>query len=179
MATGGAPTPSRELRGEAILSDPLMRELLEARLVGVLATLEPDGSVHAVPMWFAADGDAVVLATGSRSRKVRNLERDPRATLVLHDSRPGFEVCGASIRGRIEIVRGPTATPLLERVHRRYVTETGERLPEAAEFLTSDDVALRLVPEAAVTWDQRESSAATVLRAAGAALPLEPTEPRT
>jgi len=36
----------------------------------------------------------VILATGSRSRKVWNPEIDPRATLVVHDSRSGFEVCG-------------------------------------------------------------------------------------
>ena len=179
MATDAAPTPSRELRGEEILVDPLVCELLEGRLVGVLATLEADGSVHAVPMWLAAGDGAILLATGSRSRKVRNLERDPRATLVLHDSRPGFEVCGASIRGRVEIVRGKEAAPLVERVHRRYVTEAGESLPEAAAFLASDDVALRVVPQAAVTWDEREGPAAEALRAAGAALPLEPTEPRS
>jgi hypothetical protein len=51
----------------------------------------------------------VILATSSRSRKVWNLERDPRATLVLHDSRPGCEVCGTSIAGRVEIVRPPDA----------------------------------------------------------------------
>jgi len=178
VSTGAAPTPSRELRGRAVLDHALVRELLGARLVGVLSTLEPDGSVHAVPMWIAPGDGCVLLATGSRSRKVRNLERDPRATLVLHDSRPGFEVCGASIRGRVEIVRGEAAAPLVERVHRRYVTEAGERLPEAAEFLASDDVALRLVPEAAVTWDERGGPASETLRAAGAALPLEPTDPR-
>lgn len=178
MAQDAAPSPSRELRGKAILADPLVRELLEARLVGVLATLERDGSVHAVPMWLAADYGAILLATGSRSRKVRNLERDPRATLVLHDSRPGFEVCGASIRARVEIVHGEAAGPLVDQVHRRYVTEAGEKLPAAAAFLASDDVALRLVPEAAVTWDEREGPAAAALRAAGAALPLEPTAPR-
>ncbi len=179
MTQDAAPTPSRDLRGEAILADPLVRELLEVRLVGVLSTLEPDGSVHAVPMWIAPGDGRVLLATGSRSRKVRNLERDPRATLLLHDSRPGFEVCGVSIRGRAQIVRGEAAVPLVEQVHRRYVTEAGETLPEAAEFLASDDVALRLVPDAAVTWDERGSAASGALRAAGAALPLEPTEPRS
>jgi PPOX class probable F420-dependent enzyme len=174
----GSPTPSRELRGADVLADPLVHELLELRLVAVLATLEPDGSVHAVPMWVAPGDGAILLATGSRSRKARNVERDPRATLVLHDSRPGFEVCGASIRGRVELVRGAAAAPLVERVHRRYVTEAGERLPAAAEFLASDDVALRLLPEAAVTWDERDSPAAEALRAAGAALPLAPTDPR-
>ena len=172
------PTPSLELRGEAVLADRLVQELLAARLIGVLATIERDGSVHAVPMWLAPVEGAILLATGSRSRKVRNLERDARATLVLHDSRPGAEVCGASIRGRVELVRGEAAGPLVGRVHRRYVSERGLALPETREFLAADDTALRLVPEVAVTWDERSSPAADALRAGGGALPLEPTTPR-
>jgi PPOX class probable F420-dependent enzyme len=172
------PTPSRRLVGAAVLRDPLVRELLGKRLVGVLATLEPDGSVHAVPLWLALGDEAIILATGSRSRKVRNLERGPRATLVVHDSRPGFEVCGASIRGRVEIVRGAEAAPLVAQVHRRYVTEVGLRLPDPARFLEGDDVALLFLPGAAITWDERESDAARALREPGAALPLEQTSPR-
>ena len=165
-ADEASPTPSLGLTGSAVLADPLVRELLEARLVGVLATIEPDGAVHAIPLWYASEGEAIVFATGSGSRKVRNLRHDPRATLVLHDSRPGFEVCGASIRGRVELV------------HRRYVTPAGERLPAAGVFLASDDIAVRLLPDSAVTWDERASPAARELRAADAALPLEPTAPR-
>ena len=172
------PTPSLELRGPSVLAHGLVLELLAARLVGVLATIEADGSVHAVPMWLAPTEGAVLLATGSRSRKVRNLERDPRATLVVHDSRPGAEVCGASMRGRVEVVRGAAARPLIERVHRRYVGERGLSLPEVREFLSSDDVAIRFVPDAAVTWDERLSAAARALRLSGGALPLEPTTPR-
>ena len=87
MSGSGEPSPSRELKDAAVLADPLVRELLELRLVAVLATNEPDGTVHAIPLWYALDGETIVLATGSRSRKVQNLRRDPRATLVLHDSR--------------------------------------------------------------------------------------------
>jgi len=161
-----------------VLADRLVQELLAARLIGVLATLERDGSVHAVPMWLAPGAAEILLATGSRSRKVRNLERDPRATLVLHDSRPGAEVCGASLRGRVELVRDESARPLVERVHDRYVSYEGRTFPEVRDFLSSDDVALRFIPEAAVTWDERSSAAARALRERRAALPLEPTTPR-
>jgi PPOX class probable F420-dependent enzyme len=172
------PTPSSELRAGAVLRDSLVRELLAARLVGVLTTLEPDGSVHAVPMWLAATEDGIAFATSSRSRKLRNLERDPRATLVLHDSRAGMEICGVSLRGRVDIVRGADAAPLIQLVHRRYVTVAGLALPETRTFLDSDDVALLLVPEAVVSWDERRNPATLAVRDAGVALPLEPTTPR-
>jgi PPOX class probable F420-dependent enzyme len=178
IARVSQPTPSLELRGEAVLADRLVQELLAARLIGVLTTIEPGGSVHAVPMWLVPTDGAILLATGSRSRKVRNLERDPRATLVLHDSRPGAEVCGVSIQGRVELVRGAAAKPLVERVHQRYVSQKGLAIPVVREFFSFDDVAIRFIPEAAVTWDERKSAAARALHETDAALPLEPTTPR-
>jgi PPOX class probable F420-dependent enzyme len=166
------------LHGPDVLADPLVRELLAARLVGVLATLDADGGVHAVAVWLAEHDGAIVFATNAASRKVRNLERDARGTLALHDSRPGLEVCGASIRGRATIVRGRDATPLIELVHRRYVAETGLALPAVARFLAGDDVAVVLEVESATTWDERANPAASELQASGEALPLVPTSPR-
>ena len=173
-----APEASRRLTGDAVHADPLVRELLDQRGVGILATVEQDGSPHVVPVWYAAHGRQVVLATSSRSRKVRNLERDPRATLCLHDSRPGSEVCGTSLLGRVEIVRAADAAALVDLVHRRYLTEAGEALPDVRAFLSYDDVALVLELESAWTWDERGNPATAALRASGGALPLTPTDPR-
>jgi PPOX class probable F420-dependent enzyme len=173
--SSGDPAASVRLRGPAILGDPLVRGLLGLRLVAVLATIGPRGVPHLTPLWTAADDDAVLMATGSASQKVHNLRRDQRASITLHDSRAGLDVRGASIEGRVELVTGERAAPLVERVHRRYVDPAGERLPEVAAFLASDDLALRLVPESASTWDQRSTAAADELRRAGLALPLAPT----
>ncbi len=173
------PSASGQLEGgAAVLRDPLVHELLSARLVGVLATFDRARRIHAVPMWFAAEESAVMLATGSRSRKVRNLQRDGRATLVIHDSRPGFEVCGVSISGTIDVIAGDDARPLVDRVHRRYVAESADAHPDVHAFLSSDDVALRFRPESAFTWDERGSGASAALRERGGAFPLESTGPR-
>jgi PPOX class probable F420-dependent enzyme len=172
------PIPSRRVTGEEVLGDPLVRELLEARLVAVLATFDSERAIHAVPMWYAAAEGAVILATSSRSRKVRNLERDPRATLVLHDSRPGYEVCGASISGTVDVVGSTDARALVALVHERYVARESASDSAVAAYLESDDVALRLHPATSLTWDERSSAASQALRSAGGALPLVPTEPR-
>ena len=82
-----------------------------------------------------------MLATGSRSRKVANLARDGRASLTLHDSRPGAEVCGACLVGRAEVVAGEEARRSIDLVHRRYVDDAGLALPPVRDFLGSDDAA--------------------------------------
>ncbi len=171
------PIPATPLFDDSVLADQLVAELLDARLVAVFATFDPGGTIHAVPMWFAADETSILLATSSRSRKVAHLEADPRSTLVIHDSRPGFEVCGVSIVGQAEIVRGAEAHPLVRLVHRRYV-DNEEAPALAREFLESDDVALRFRPQSALTWDQRGTEANAALRASGGALPLLTTELR-
>jgi PPOX class probable F420-dependent enzyme len=160
------PESAHLLRGAEVLADPLVRELLGKRLVAVLATIGPEGVPHVTPLWFADGGDAILMATGSGSRKVENLMRDPRASLVLHDSKAGCDVCGVSIEGRVEVIAGEQAVPLVERVHVRYVESDAL---EMTEFLSSDDLALRLVPERAWTWDQRRTPAAI----AGGGLPLD------
>jgi nitroimidazol reductase NimA-like FMN-containing flavoprotein (pyridoxamine 5'-phosphate oxidase superfamily) len=170
---------SKVLRGDAVLADPLVSELVGARLVGVLATFDPARVIHAVPMWYAPHDGTVLFATSSSSRKVRNLARDSRATLLLHDSRPGYEVCGASIVGTIEVVHAPEARELIDLVQGRYVAvEAAVDDPTALSFLQSDDVALRLTPSSAFTWDHRASEGSRILRAHGWARPLVTTDPR-
>jgi PPOX class probable F420-dependent enzyme len=176
--TDAPPAPTRLLEGAAVLADPLVRELLALPLVAVLGTVGRDGLPHLTPLWFADGGDVILMATASTSRKLRNLSRDPRAALVLHDSRPGFEVCGASIAGRVTVVGGAEARALVERVHARYVGPEATALPDVAGFLAADDTALRLVPDRAWTWDQRGTPADRAARTTGGALPLAPTSPR-
>ncbi len=172
------PVPSKRVHGEAVLDDPLTLELLDARLVGVFATLNRDGTIHAVPMWFASYERSILLATGSRSAQVANLKVESRSTLVIHDSRPGYEVCGVSMIGDAEIVRGVNARPLVRHVHRRYIDESSD-VPEAVTaFLESDDVAVCFRPHSAFTWDQRETDANIALREAAGALPLVTTDAR-
>ena len=126
------PAPSKRVGGDAILDDPIVLELLHERLVGVFATLDRNGAINAVPMWFASHERSILLATGSRSAKVANLEVESRSTLVIHDSRPGYEVCGVSMVGDAEIVRGVDAHRLVRHVHRRYIDESRD-LPRAVK----------------------------------------------
>jgi PPOX class probable F420-dependent enzyme len=172
VTSTAGPTPSGRKRGDEVLRDPLVRELLGARLIANLATLNADGTVHLVPMWFAWEDGFILLATGAGSAKVRNLERDPRATVMVDDSRAGMDVCGVSLVGSVEIVRGADAVPLVALVHRRYVGERGRGALAVREFLASDDVALRFTPAEALTWDERESEARRALAETGDAYPI-------
>jgi hypothetical protein len=47
--------------GRDLLRDELSRELLAAPLIANLATLNADGTIHLVAMWFRWDGKAILI----------------------------------------------------------------------------------------------------------------------
>ena len=61
--------------------------LFEADRHGTIVTTDPDGTPHVSLIWVTRDGDELVFGVESRRRKVRNLRRDPRVTLLVQDDR--------------------------------------------------------------------------------------------
>ncbi|MFF4772647.1 PPOX class F420-dependent oxidoreductase [Microtetraspora fusca] len=66
------------------LSD-FARKILNAPNIGILATLNPDGSPQTSAVWVGIDGEDVVISSQAGRRKVLNLQRDPRASLSVVD----------------------------------------------------------------------------------------------
>lgn len=103
-----------------------VRELFEKPNYVHLATLLPDGSPHAVPVWSGfVDGDRLGFFTQPASRKARNVERDPRVCLSVVDRENPYRM--ASVRGRVvETFEGDAALEWMDRVAERY---TGRPFP--------------------------------------------------
>jgi len=56
----------------------------------VLSTVRADGRPHVAPIWYDLDGDVLVFTTGAATVKGRNLQRDRRVALCVHDDQPPF-----------------------------------------------------------------------------------------
>jgi PPOX class probable F420-dependent enzyme len=71
----------------------------------ILATTRADGRPHAVPVCFVLDGDDVLFLTNDGTAKGRDLQRDPRVTVVVDDETPPFAF--VMIEGTAELSRSP------------------------------------------------------------------------
>ena len=78
------------------LSDGV-RRLFDGTNFAVLTTLEPDGRPHSTVVWTKRDGDDIVFALPKNRRKTANLNRDPRATVVVFDAANPYE--SAQVQG--------------------------------------------------------------------------------
>ena len=66
----------------AMLTEKQVR-LFTDRNWGVIATVREDGSAHATPVWIDYDGEHVLVNSAHGRTKVKNIERDPRATVTV------------------------------------------------------------------------------------------------
>ena len=92
-------------RAEITLTEAEQRELLEAERVVVVSSLGPRGWPHSIPMWYVPRDGRVWVWTYAKSQKVRNLERDPRATLLVETGHEYTELRGLMIEAEAEIHR--------------------------------------------------------------------------
>jgi PPOX class probable F420-dependent enzyme len=124
---------SKEAR-EALLSQPQ---------VGILATLGEDGAPIAVPIWFEWDGKCARMFTSGMSPKVRRLQKDPRASLLV--ARPAGEPEEwVAVDGTVEI-HEEGALQLAERLAERYWDLSDEGHKATLELWRKASQTLRLI----------------------------------
>jgi PPOX class probable F420-dependent enzyme len=150
--------PSR--RDQIKLTAEEQRELIESERIVVVSSLGPRGWPHVMPLWYVPrDGD-VWIWTYAKAQKVKNLERDPRATLLIETGVEYGDLRGVQIESEGEIVRD------LEQIV-EYAKEMTVRYSEGIESVEGDAaaglraqapkrVAIHFHPKRVASWDHRK-----------------------
>jgi PPOX class probable F420-dependent enzyme len=131
--------------------------LAEQRVV-ICATNGPHGWPHLMPLWYVVrDGD-IWSWTYAKSQKVRNLERDPRATLQVEDGEQYQELRGAMIEAHTTIHReSELVTEFGAELFGRYGSgATGPEFMDAVRAQAAKRVALQFVAQRTATWDHHK-----------------------
>jgi PPOX class probable F420-dependent enzyme len=99
--------------------DEQARRLLEGKNFANVSTLRADGSIHAVFVWVHVEGEHVVLNTAKGRAWPRNVERDPRVTILVADQEDPYTY--VQIRGRVtESIEGEEARAHIEELSQKY-----------------------------------------------------------
>ena len=131
--------------------------LAEQRVV-ICATLGGDGWPHLMPLWYVPRDGQLWSWTYAKSQKVRNLERDPRATLEVEAGQAYQELRGVMIKAETVIHRDVDDVAALGAdIFRRYNTgEVGSDFLDAVRAQAAKRVGLQFVPRQTATWDHRK-----------------------
>ena len=146
-------------RNQINLSPSEQRELLEGERIVVVSSLGPRGWPHSMPLWYVLRDGEVWIYTYAKSQKVRNLERDPRATLVVETGHEYFELRGVEIEAEAEIHRdADNVFEVGRELTGRYSggAELDENAAEALRSQALKRVAIQFVARRVATWDHRK-----------------------
>ncbi|OEV10025.1 PPOX class probable F420-dependent enzyme [Streptomyces sp. Amel2xB2] len=99
------------------LSDEL-KQVLDTPVFVNIATIQPDGSPQVSPVWVKRDGDDLLISTTTDRRKTRNLERDPRVSVVVQPADAPYSY--AEIRGTVTMTT-EGGKELIDELAQKYV----------------------------------------------------------
>jgi PPOX class probable F420-dependent enzyme len=146
-------------RDQIKLSEDEQRALLESERVVVVSSIGRRGWPHSMPLWYVLRGSEIWIYTYAKSQKVKNLERDPRATLLLETGHEYGELRGVQIEAEAEIHRDlEPVYELGKELTLRYSggASLSEEAAEALKTQARKRVAVRFKPVRIATWDHRK-----------------------
>lgn len=136
------------------------RRLIESERIVVVSTIGPRGWPHSMPLWYVPRDGEIWIYTYAKSQKVRNLERDPRATLLIETGHEYGELRGIEIEAEGVIHRDrDTVYELARDLTLRYSRDIASVEGEAAKALAAQArkrVAVRFEARRTATWDHRK-----------------------
>jgi PPOX class probable F420-dependent enzyme len=122
--------------------------LEEARWPGILSTLSPAGAPITSAVWFAVDGEEIVISTPATRPKARNARLDSRVSFIVDTKERPYR--GVAIEGvaRVDEDNGKRE---MRTIAERYL---GPILPAAMEerIAAMDRVVLRIRPTRVRPW---------------------------
>jgi PPOX class probable F420-dependent enzyme len=150
--------PSR--RDQIKLTEGEQRELIEGERIVVVASHGPRGWPHVMPLWYVPRNGEIWVWTYAKSQKAKNLERDPRATVMIETGSEYEELRGVQIEAEAELIRD------VDRVV-EFAKELTIRYSEGIESVEGDAaaglqaqapkrVAIHFHPKRLATWDHRK-----------------------
>lgn len=138
------------------LSDEEIEAFLDSRPGwAVLTTIDKDGFPHAVPLGYFRLGGDIVMGVRDGTRKVANIDRNPKVSVLLESGSSMADIRGVMLQGRACVVREHNEALQLARAgaRARGVPESEwptEPRPGAAY--------IRLTPVRTLSWDYGTST---------------------
>jgi PPOX class probable F420-dependent enzyme len=148
-------------RDEIVMTEAEVADFLAPPRNLQVATINHDGTIHLVTMYYAVIDGRIAFWTYGKSQKVLNLRRDPRITVLVEDGKEYGELRGVQITGRAELSDDRDAvTDVGGRIFVRYFGDLDDAARAGVEASGAKRVAITVEPDRIVSWDHRKLGSA-------------------
>jgi nitroimidazol reductase NimA-like FMN-containing flavoprotein (pyridoxamine 5'-phosphate oxidase superfamily) len=149
--------PSR--RELIALTEGEIRDYLAEQKTLIIVSNGKDGYAHPVPMWFWTDPDGCLYCTTfSKSQKVLDFRRDPKASLLVESGDEYTELKSVLIYAKAEVIEEFDAVrEALVNISTKGRGDVSEaeraQIRDAVGKTAEKRVLLKFTPERYVSWD--------------------------
>ena len=97
----------------------MAKKLAEGKNFATVATLMADGSPQASVVWLDTDGELLIFNTAEGRIKPRNMRRDPRVAIAVHNAEQPYQQ--AMIRGSVVEITAEGADAHIDKLAKKYL----------------------------------------------------------
>ena len=144
------------------MTDDEVRAFLDEQRTVTCAGLGADGWPHLAPLWYVLRDGRIWAWTYASSQKVRNLERDPRATLQVESGGSYDQLRGVTLHTTVTLHREPELVAALgSEIFSRYHGVLTAEVETMVRKQAAKRVGLEFVPVGPpASWDHRKLAGA-------------------
>jgi nitroimidazol reductase NimA-like FMN-containing flavoprotein (pyridoxamine 5'-phosphate oxidase superfamily) len=145
-------------RREAIEMTPSeVRDYLKEQKRIILVTNGPNGMPHPMPMNFGVDAKGrIVMTSFAKAQKIRNVERDPRAALLVESGDGYADLKSVLLYTDVELLREPedvAAAMGLIQGGSSLAQDFSSEMSEQARASYAKRAVMRFTPVKTISWD--------------------------
>ncbi len=96
-----------------------VKKLFQEPNYGHMATLMPDGAPQVSPVWVDVDGNRILVNTAEGRAKPRNVRRDARVAISIHNQENPYS--SAFVRGRVVEITHEGADDHIDKLAKKYM----------------------------------------------------------
>ena len=124
----------------------------------VLSTIGRQGYPHSVPLGYFRLGDDIYIGCRAGTQKVKNIERNPKVSLVLESGSTRQDIKGVLIQGHATVHTAPETLLRLSREAARLRGVAEDALPHEPR---PGVVYIQVEPRHIISWNYGRDSEAT------------------
>ena len=116
-----------------------------------LATIDPKGVLHVVPVWYMYSGKKFYVGTNTRTTKAKNLRKNKRVSFCVDIGVRSPKIYGVMGQGRVNLILEKTkVAKFTKKILLKYFSTLENK--SAQELLDDTNCIIQIIPEKYSVW---------------------------
>ena len=127
------------------------KDFIKSQKILRLATIDPQGNPHIVPVWYDYINGKFYIGTNTRTKKARNVKKNPRVSFCVDVGVRSPDIFGMMGIGRARLIlQNKRVQRIAKKILLRYFKSLKNK--SAQELLNDTNCIIEIVPKKLTSW---------------------------